>query len=109
MNRAERRRAGRESIQKQRTYTLTQEQIDHLKAAAVEEAMVTATIFMLGIPCLVCHDQFGFGKQRLSRMMDKCLFWLDSVQNGEVGLSEIIDVIYKETGYSVTKKGRITK
>ena len=106
MNRAEYRRSQR---QKNPTYTLTQEQIEAIKQRAVEDAMVNATILMLGIPCLSCRDLFGFGRKRLERLMDKNVFWLKSVHDGEVGLHEILKVIEEETGYTITSLGRVSK
>lgn len=105
MNRAEYRRSQR---YKNPTYTYTQDQIDEIKRRAAEEAMITATILMFGIPCLSCRDLFGFGRKRLERLMDKNLFWLKSVNDGEVGLDEILKVIEEETGYHVTQRGKIT-
>ena len=52
MGRAERRRLEREKGKAQKTYTLTQAQIDEMKKKAVDEAVGTAFILMLAIPIM---------------------------------------------------------
>lgn len=106
MSRAEYRRT---KHQKTPTYNLTREQIERIKHEATEQAAVEATILMMGIPCLVLRDLEGYGRKRFERFMDKSLFWLKSVHDGEVTLTEILKTIEDETGYSVTEQGRITK
>ena len=64
MNRAERRRSARNQQQKQKTYVLTEEQIEKMKYQAVHDAMRKTFLMFISIPVMVLHDKFGFGKSR---------------------------------------------
>lgn len=103
MNRQNRRKNGTKG--KAKTYTLTDDQIRQLKKDATEEAIQTAFILMMGIPCLTLRDKFGFGSERLTRFMDTSMMWYESVQNGEVTLDEILKTIKEETGFDVVHDG----
>ena len=50
MNRAERRRLEKEQKKSEKVYTLTQAQIDQIKADAQAEAVETALTLLLAIP-----------------------------------------------------------
>jgi hypothetical protein len=98
MNRAERRRSARDQQQKQKTYVLTEEQIQQMKYQAVHEAMKKTFLMFLSIPVMVLHDKFGFGKQRLTKFMDYCLVWYESVRDDETRLMELVKVAEEECG-----------
>lgn len=99
MNRAERRRSAKQQQkQEQRTYVLTEEQIEKMKMDAVLEATRRAFLMFMSIPVMVLHDKFGFGHQRLGRFMDYALVWYESVQDNETGLIELINVAKTECG-----------
>lgn len=92
MNRSQRRKAGK--TDKVKTYVLTQDQIDQLKQDATEMAF---RMFM-SVPVMVLHDKFGFGRIRGQRFMDYALVWYESIQKGEVKLTEVMDIAEKYTG-----------
>ncbi len=98
MNRAERRRSARNQQQKTKTYVLTEEQIEQMKYQAVHDAMRKTFLMFLSIPVMVLHDKFGFGKQRLTRFMDYCMIWYESVRDDETRLSELVKVTEEECG-----------
>jgi hypothetical protein len=98
MNRAERRRSARDQQQKQKTYVLTEEQIQQMKYQAVHEAMKKTFLMFLSIPVMVLHDKFGFGEQRLTKFMDYCLVWYESVRDDETRLMELVKVAEEECG-----------
>lgn len=98
MNRAERRRSARQEQKKEKTYTLTQREIDQIKLDATNEAVHRAFLMFLSIPVMVLHDKFGFGKQRLSRLMDYALIWFDAVQKEEVRIMELVNIAKDECG-----------
>lgn len=101
MNRAERRRSARQQKEKEKTYVLTQAQIDEMKMEAVRTATRRAFLMFLSIPVMILHDKFGFGKQRLSRFMHYALIWYESVQNSETRMMELIKIAENECGISV--------
>ena len=97
MNRAERRKQGK-SAPKPKTYVLTEDQITKMKNDAVDEATRKAFLMFLSIPVMVLHDKFGFGKQRLTKLMDYCLIWYEAVLHDEVRLMELVKVANDECG-----------
>lgn len=99
MNRAERRRAKR-TAEKPKTYVLTQDQIDQMKAEATAEAFK----MLLSIPVIVLHDKFGFGRIRLDRFIHYALGWATDVQNGVVTLKEVMDLCEDEIGLKIMEK-----
>lgn len=111
MNRAEFRRQKRKAEEKKRVYTLTYDDIVRLKKEAAREAMDVAFVCMLAIPCLTMHDVFGFGKTRLTRMMDSFMtkydcFMDDFDKKGDerFDFDAMIKIVKDETGYDILKK-----
>lgn len=100
MNRAERRKQGK-NAEKPKTYVLTMDQIEQMKKAAVQEATRKTFLMFMSIPVMVLHDKFGFGKQRLSKFMDYALMWHESVYDDEVRLKELIKIAEEECGIRV--------
>ena len=86
---------------KQKTYTLTQAQIDNLKKEATDEAVDRAFILMLGIPVMVVHDKFGrlMKKEgREERFSDYILDLYDSYEKGFITLEDLTKVLKDECG-----------
>ena len=104
MNRAERRKQSK-SAPKPKTYVLTEDQINQMKIDAVNIATRRAFLMFMAIPVMVLHDKFGFGKQRLSRLMDYVMVWYESVQNNETKILELVKVAEDECGIKVTTWG----
>ena len=104
MSRAERRRLERDNSKSQKTYTLTQAQIDQMKKEVSMEATKKAFIMMMGFPLLTLRDKFGFGKERLNRFMDKMLDLYEAYEMDYVDLDDLNDTIMKETGVTLIKK-----
>ena len=92
MGRAERRRLEREKGKAQKTYTLTQAQID--------KAVDTGFILMLAIPVMVLHDKYWAktAKKRLPEFIDRCLDLYDSYNKGYVELKDLTDTLWEEGG-----------
>ena len=74
MSRAERRQSERETAKKQKTYTLTQAQIDQMK------------------------------KERLNRFMDKMMDLYEAYEMDYVDLADLDRTIMEETGVTLIKK-----
>lgn len=104
MSRAERRRLERDNSKAQKTYTLTQAQIDQMKKEVSMEATKKAFLMMMGFPLLTLRDKFGFGKERLNRFMDKMLDLYEAYEMDYVDLDDLNDTIMKETGVTLIKK-----
>lgn len=100
MNRAERRRNARQ--EKPKTYVLTEDQIEQIKRDAAAKASQRVFIMFLSIPIMVLHDKFGFGKTRLARFLDYALVWFRSVYDNETRLTELVGIVSKECGITIT-------
>ena len=99
MTRAEMRRIEKEKSKKTNVYTLTQEQIDKIKADACDEAASTAFLLMLGIPLLVLHDKYSLimkKETRLKNFSNEVLKLFDSWQQGYLTLDDMREVLEKE-------------
>lgn len=106
MNRAERRRLKRNQESRNATYTLRNEDVTRIKQDAAQEAIDKAFVLMLGLPMIVLHDKYGWGKKRLSDFMDYVLELYDSFEKDYVTLDDLWDTIEKETGVKLIEKVR---
>lgn len=99
MNRKQRRECGVKGPVK--TYTLTDAQIGKMKEEAAQKAAKRAFIAMLGLPLIALMDEFGFGKKRLERFMEKLLGEYRCFDEGYITLEEIAAVVKEETGVEI--------
>ena len=104
MSRAERRQSERETAKKQKTYTLTQAQIDQMKEETSLKATERAFLMMLGFPLLTLRDKFGFGTQRLNKFMDQMVDLYEAYEQDYVSLDDLDKVIMEETGVLLKRK-----
>ena len=104
MSRAERRRLERDSSKSQKTYTLTQAQLDQKLKAVEMQATKKAFVMMMGFPLLTLRDKFGFGKERLNRFMDKMLDLYEAYEMDYVDLADLDRTIMDETGVTLIRK-----
>ena len=104
MSRAERRRLERDNGKSQKTYTLTQAQIDQMKKEVSMEATKKAFLMMMGFPLLTLRDKFGFGKERLNRFMDKMMDLYEAYEMDYVDLADLDRTIMEETGVTLIRK-----
>ena len=104
MSRAERRQSERETAKKQKTYTLTQAQIDQMKEETSLKATERAFLMMLGFPLLTLRDKFGFGTQRLNKFMDQMVDLYEAYEQDYVSLDDLDKVIQAETGVLLQRK-----
>lgn len=72
MNRAERRRLKRSQESGNTTYTLKNEDVAKIKRDAAQEAIDKAFVLMLGLPMIVLHDKYGWGKKTSFRFYGLC-------------------------------------
>lgn len=104
MSRAERRRLERDSSKSQKTYTLTQAQLDQKLKAVEMEATKKAFLMMMGFPLLTLRDKFGFGKERLNRFMDKMVDLYEAYELDYIDLADLDRTIMEETGVTLMRK-----
>lgn len=131
LNRKQRRQAG--ITEKPKVYTMTEAQIEKIKADAVREANAEiqrlraenealrltlmkrkaevmakavhdAFMLFMSIPVMVLHDKFGFGKIRFDRFMNYVLMWYESVQNGEFTIEHIVEIAESVSGIKFVKE-----
>lgn len=107
MGRAERRRLEKEKSKAGKVYTLTQAQIDAIKAQAVDEAVSTGFLLMLAIPVMVLHDKYWVktAKRKLPAFVDHCLDLWDSYNKGYVELEDLRATLWEEGGVKLERSG----
>lgn len=86
------------------TYTLRNEDVTRIKHDAAQEAVYTAFTMMLGLPVIVLHDKYEWGKKRLSDFMDYVLEQYDSFNKNFITLDDLWNTIEKETGVKLIEK-----
>ena len=104
MNRAEIRRAAKEQPKKNKTYTLTQEQIDKNKQDAIEEATHKAFTLMLAIPCEILANE-GYwektAKKRMPKFLEECMDLFNAYEKGVVTMEQMQEDLKKYGGIEV--------
>lgn len=111
MNRAEYRRMKRESAKKKNVYTMTQAQLDAQRQIRDISTMNTSMISTAAMMLLALRDVYGFGHDRIERLMDnfmgkyECV--VDDLENHDLASVEKFDFLSlirqlkKETGYDL--------
>lgn len=81
-----------------------------IKKDAVNEAVDTAFILMLGIPVMILHDKYSLlmkkevdGKSRTERFADLCLDLYDSYNKGYLTLDDIHQYLWEEAGIKLER------
>ena len=112
MNRAEYRRLKKESAKKKNVYTMTQEQIDAQCQVRDLSTMHSSMISTAAMMLMALRDEFGFGHDRIERLMDnfmgkyECV--IEDIENHNLASVEKFDFLAlirqlkKETGYDLT-------
>lgn len=103
MNRAERRRQEREKNQKEAMINLKAGDVEAIKKDAVNQATLQAFELMIGLPCLVLHDKWGYGKQRIERFVWQCIDMLNAFNDGYLTVEDIHQTLKKECGVVIGK------
>lgn len=119
MGRAERRRAERsENKAKTVTYNLTKEQLElavrekvrgeleQVKQEATDEAVNTAMILMLTLPCKVLMDWYwpNSYKKRLPDFVTKLLDYYEKWQNGELDIDQMREELWEYGGVRIQEE-----
>ena len=119
MNRAERRRAQRESTKaKTATYNLTKEQLDkavregvkeriaEVKQQATDDAINTAMVLLLTLPLEVLMDHYWQKsyKQRLPKFTELVLEYYRRWQDGELDMDKLKEDLWEHGGIRLEER-----
>ena len=75
----------------------TQKELDR----ASETIKVTTMKTMLSACMVVLWEQFGFGKIRLTRLMEHFMIYVMALNEGSIGWFDITDLLYEKTGITI--------
>lgn len=100
------RKAAENGVKKEKIYTLSESQITALKESATRDAVGTAFIMMLGLPCMSLRDKFDFGKTRMDRFAEGVLSYYESFNQGYITLEDCVKTIKEETGIDIEVRFR---
>jgi hypothetical protein len=101
VNRKQRRAKGIK--EKEPVINIKASDIEQIKKDALSKAIDTSFMLMLGIPLIALRDEYGFGKVRLERLMDRMLEVYDSFNKDYLTLEDLHKTIFEETGVQITK------
>ncbi|MBS1470287.1 MAG: hypothetical protein HP023_06805 [Lachnospiraceae bacterium] len=90
---------------KERMRYMSKAEIDKITDKAIAEATTKSFIYMLAIPTMVVRDKFAGlmrkevnGLSREERFVDMCLDVYESIYQDYVELSDLTELLKKETG-----------
>lgn len=78
--------------------------IINIKQEATKKAADKAFFLMLGLPLMVLHDKWGFGKVRGERFIEQVLDLYDSFEKGYLSLDDIHNCLWEEGGIKLVDK-----
>ena len=102
-NRSERRRAER-AANKTATYTLTQKQLDDIKLEAKRVGAEEAFAYTLCVPALAARDEFGFGKSRMNKLVNKTIELFSYYEDGYFTIEDLREVVKDEIDITFTEE-----
>jgi hypothetical protein len=86
------------------TYNFTLEQIQQLKREAVREAAMEVATLTLGFPVMYMKDKEGWGKIRLSRLIDGLLDMMDGYEKGYFALEDVKNALWEEGDLKIERR-----
>ena len=106
MNRAERRRLEKQGkiAPKEPVINVKASDITNIKQDAAKKAADKAFFLMLGLPLMVLHDKWGFGKVRGERFIEQVLDLYDSFEKGYLSLDDIHNCLWEEGGIKLVDR-----
>lgn len=109
MNRAERRRMGR-NIASEPVINIKASDVERIKRQASKDASDIAFYLMIAIPVMVLHDKYSLlmkrevnGKSREERFAELCLELYDSFEKGYVTIDDLHQCLWEEAGIKIEK------
>lgn len=88
----------KEKSRKQRTYVLTQEQIDRIKMDATEKAIEDSLTLLLVLPVKVLKEHYGFSRKKLENFCSFISDEYEKVPLDKMGLAECKQYMYDTVG-----------
>lgn len=61
---------------------------------------------MVALPMIVLRDKYGFGATRLERFIEQMIEVFDSIHEGYVSFSDLLNALKDETGIDIRKPER---
>lgn len=106
MGRAEMRRQQKAAGKKQKVYTLTQVQIDKIKADAIEEAVNQAMVLLLTLPLEILITDYWpkTAHKRGQEFTEKVLDLYHRWENGEVSMEALREDLWEYGGIRLEYK-----
>lgn len=106
MGRAEMRRQQKAAGKKQKVYTLTQAQIDKIKADAIEEAVNQAMVLLLTLPLEILITDYWpkTAHKRGQEFTEKVLDLYHRWENGEVSMEALREDLWEYGGIRLDYK-----
>ena len=102
MNRAEIRRMQRKQSKRNKTYTLTEEQIERLKKETVQRALDVSRAFSVGVVMNILGHEYWkkTAKIKLPKLMVECESLIESIEAGVISINELIQDTMEISGIS---------
>ena len=101
MNRAERRRLAKagDPVKQEKTYVLTQSQINQMKIDTTSAALDTAFTLLLSIPIRVLGEQYGWDSvEELPTLAECIIAEYEAFQAGDITIQDYQAYVYEHTG-----------
>jgi len=64
----------------------------------IEKEAMRSFIAVLGLPCMVLRDEFGFGPKRLERLINGVMKEFAAIQTEHIEMHDLVETIREETG-----------
>lgn len=75
------------------------------KEQITSDAIDQAFVLLLGIPCKVMREQYGWATKRLTKFSEFILGYYNEFQNGEMSIEAYRKMIWEQTGIGFTMSG----
>lgn len=75
------------------------------KDSITSDAIDQAFVLLLGIPCKVMNEQYGWKSKRLTKFSELILEYYNEFQNGEMSIEAYRKMIWEQTGIGFTFTG----
>jgi len=105
MNRSERRKLQKQGkqVKPEAVINIKASDVKAMKEEAAKFASDRAFLLMLGLPMMVLHDKYGFGKKRCERFIDQVIELYDSFDKDYLTLDDIHKCLYDEAGIKLER------
>jgi hypothetical protein len=108
MSRIEARRLAKESAKADKTFNMTAKSLENTIKAAREDERNKTIIFVVkcysAAVALVMRDKWGFGKERLPRLINQINDMFDSFLQGYLSIDDARNTISEEIGIDILRK-----